>query len=209
MSREAGSSSFVVMWSSDRIRSARTSGWVGKPLPFLFGGPHISHPSPRKAGVRSGDSIFPLGFKSGQLMVLCECEVEEIVPIEQFCEKFRVPQVLSWQSEYLRDWLAPRSCKWLAPTCTDDAVLLTSCTPLAFDRFVATDQVPGMRMLNSRGERALTNVWPDGRLKNTSTLHGRYYKASPPTAEMLRSVARAAPTRHDDMPLFSRSGRVT
>jgi hypothetical protein len=51
--------------------------------------------------------------------------------------------------------------------------------------------MPDMRMLNRQGERPLANVFPDGRLKNTSTLHGRYYKAAPATASLLREIARA------------------
>lgn len=190
MSRNAPTSSFVVMWASDRVQAARTSGWAGKPLPYLFGGPHTSHPSPSKAGVSRGDLIFPLAFKSGQLMVLCECEVEEVIPGDQFCERFGVPQVLSWRSGHLRDWLASRSCAWLAPTCTDDAVLLRSCTPLTFDRFIPLERVARIRMLNRKGERPLSGVLPDGRLKNTNTLHGHYCKASPATAELLSQVAR-------------------
>jgi hypothetical protein len=209
MSPRPTSSSFVVMWSSHRIRSARISGWAGKPLPYLFGGPHISHPSPVKAGVSQGDSIFPLAFKKGQLMVLCECVVDEVIPIDQFCERFGVPKLLSSQSQYLRDWLDPRSCAWLAPTCTDDAVLLKSCTPLAFDRFVPLDQMSGIRMLNRRGERPLTNLLPDGRLKDTGTLHGRYYKASPATADLLARAARSEPPESADASSLWPPGRVT
>jgi hypothetical protein len=202
-------SSFVVLWTGHRVRAARSSGWRGNSLPYLFGGPHSSHPSPSKAGVAPGDRVFPIAFQAGRLMVLCECVVEEIVSIDVFCQRFDVRRFESTQSEFLRAWLSRRSCAWLAPTCTDDAILLRSSTPLEFDRLIPLDQAPHMRMANRRGERRLRNVLPDGRLKNALTLHGRYYKASPATAELLSVVARTPPEEKSEPGLLWPTANVT
>jgi hypothetical protein len=64
-------------------------------------------------------------------------------------------------------------------------------------------------MLKRRGERSLINLLPDGRLKNSSTLHGRYYKASPATAGLLGQVARRAPAGTPELESLRPSGRVT
>jgi hypothetical protein len=179
---------FTVHWSSDRTSLLPASGWRGKPLPWLFGGPHISHPSLTRAGVAAGDSIFPIALKRGRLMVLCECEVQEVIPIKEFETRFGVPYRLAFQSEHLREWLAERNCAWLAPTCTDDVALLRTATPLTLDRYVPQDRMAEIRMLNKRGDRPLSNLSPDGLLKNPATLCGWYYKLSPATAELFRSV---------------------
>jgi hypothetical protein len=193
MSPDPTSSAFVVAWAADRLRAVGSSGWVGRPLPWLFGGPHISHPSLTKADVSAGDRVFPLSFKGGRIVVLCECVVHEIIPLDEFRRQFRIVKTASvMQDDDLRDWLRPQRCSWLAPTCTDDAVLLRSCTPVAVDRFVPLEQVPAFRLLNARGERKLSNVLPDGHLKNLQSLHGRYYKASPATAAILSGVCRAS-----------------
>jgi hypothetical protein len=178
------------MWAGDRLRSLRTSGWVGRRLPYLFGGPHISHPSPSTAGVEPGDRIYPLVHTGGRLMVLCECVAGEVMPIERFVERERVPYRLTWQSEYLRDWLAERRCAWLAPTCTDDAVVVKAGTPVAVNRLIPLEEMAGVRMQNAKGERPLSNLLPDGRLKNATTIHGRYYRAAARTAALLAAVAR-------------------
>ena len=90
----------------------------------------------------------------------------------------------------LRDWLGERSCAWLAPTCTDDAIELRSATPLAVDRLIPDDLMASVRFLNKRGERPLKNLLPDGRLKNPNTIHGDYYRLSPKTAELFSAIAR-------------------
>jgi hypothetical protein len=123
-------------------------------------------------------------------MVLFEGTVDAIVSIADFDNQFRVPSAQGWRSEYLREWLRHQNCAWLAPTCTSEAVLLKSATPLTVDRFIPTEKMDSIRMLTSRGERRLKNLQPDGLLKNASSLHARYYRSAPATAELLATLAR-------------------
>ena len=52
------SDAYTVFWTMDRWLSAVAVGH--RPLPVLFGGPHLSEPSFRKAGVRVGDTVYPV-----------------------------------------------------------------------------------------------------------------------------------------------------
>ena len=52
------SDSYTVFWTMDRWLGALAVGH--QPLPVLFGGPHLSEPSFRRAGVKVGDLLYPV-----------------------------------------------------------------------------------------------------------------------------------------------------
>ena len=183
------SSGFIVSWSADRIRAAGRSGWIGKRVPYLFGGPHTSHPSPRRYGVSAGDRIFPTGFKGGRLMILCECIVEDVIDVDAFYQSQK-PASNGGDHDGLYSWLNERSCGWLAPTCTDDAVLLRDATPLVLDRFVPLDQMASIRLVTRKAERGLNKLLPDGRLSTATGMTGHYFRTTPATADLLAAVTR-------------------
>ena len=56
------SEAYTVFWTIDRWLGALSVGH--KPLPVLFGGPHLSEPSFRRAGVRVGDLLYPVGVSN-------------------------------------------------------------------------------------------------------------------------------------------------
>src|SRR3569833_3042161 len=102
--------SFTVLWSQDRCADLRRQGQTGARLELLFGGPHVSQPSFRRAGVRPGDYVYPIHLHSGELFVLGRLRVREIVPLEQYIrrnpEQFATYPMGSWVGSVLSQWLA-------------------------------------------------------------------------------------------------------
>jgi hypothetical protein len=57
--------SYTTLWSSERCRRIKQTQQEGATLALLFGGPHTSEPSFRRAGVKAGDSIYPIRVHQG------------------------------------------------------------------------------------------------------------------------------------------------
>jgi hypothetical protein len=170
---------FLVLWAGGRLKQARDGGWVGKPLPALYGGPHVSHPSLRRHHVGPGDVVYPVCVSDGRLLVLCRATVAEVLDVDDLARR----QVAG---------AAPRvpwgARAWLSPTCTDDAALLSASTPLRDDFAVPPDMLESIRLVNPRGqERPLKHV-RDGRLTHTAGMDGHYYRLSEATDQMLQRL---------------------
>src|SRR5262245_52598018 len=103
--------SYTVFWTMDRWLGALAVGH--KPLPVLFGGAHLSEPSFRRAGVRVGDLVYPVGVMNRQVHVIGRMRVREILLLGQedgpTLIDQRFPQYKAW--------------KVLAPTCTEEVVV--------------------------------------------------------------------------------------
>jgi hypothetical protein len=67
-----------VYWPQPRWRQA---AGVGQHLAVLFGGPHHSEPSFRRATVQPGDVLYPIGFCDQVLYLLGRMRVQQIVPV--------------------------------------------------------------------------------------------------------------------------------
>jgi len=62
--------------------AAMAARGYGVPVPdVLFGGPHSSEPSFRRATVQTGDLLYPIGVCDQVLYVLGRMRVREIVPV--------------------------------------------------------------------------------------------------------------------------------
>lgn len=165
---------FLVLWSKDRLKQARERGWVGKPLPALYGGPHVSHPSLLRHGVGPGDAVHPVCVSDGRLLVLCRVAVADVLPVDEFVRRQRDGTVAK---------VPPEAVPWLAPTCTDDAAVVRDSTPLRDDCAVPAEMLAALRLVNPRGEeRALKHV-ADGRVLRTAGLDSHYYRLSDATDE--------------------------
>jgi hypothetical protein len=67
-----------VYWPQERWK--RAAG-VARRLAVLFGGPHTSEPSFRRATVQPGDLLYPIGVCDQVLYVFGRMRVQEIVPV--------------------------------------------------------------------------------------------------------------------------------
>ena len=105
------SDAYTVFWTMDRWLSAVAVGH--RPLPVLFGGPHLSEPSFRKAGVRVGDVVYPVAVSNRRVHLVARMQVREMVLLGQEDG----PTLIDARFPEYRAW------KFLAPTCTEEVVI--------------------------------------------------------------------------------------
>jgi hypothetical protein len=172
---------FIVLWAAHRLAEAERAGWLGRPVPALFGGPHVSHPSLMGHKVGAGDVVYPVCVSEGRLLVVCRVTVDAVMTTAEFAERRRSGAAARVPAEAL---------PWLAPTCTDDVALARESTPLRADCAVPGAWLERIRLVNAKGqERALKHV-AAGRLTHTAGISSHYYRLSAATRELLDRVVR-------------------
>ena len=72
---------YTVFWTMDRWLGALSVGH--KPFPVLFGGPHLSEPSFRRAGVKVGDLLYPVAVMNRQVYLVARMRVREMMLLGQ------------------------------------------------------------------------------------------------------------------------------
>jgi hypothetical protein len=149
------SEAYSVYWSQDRWR--RLAGYVC-PLTVLFGGPHTSGPSFRKATVQSGDVLYPIGVRGGVLYVFGRMRVRQITEVDE----------AELESYFTGD---PMS-RLFAPYCTTELVLGTDGTQIHFDRSVPRDLLRRLTFQAGDDPRPITHVSDDGALMSPVGLQG-------------------------------------
>src|SRR5262245_31377434 len=109
--------------------------WLGalavghKPLPVLFGGPHLSEPSFRRAGVRVGDLVYPVAVSNRRAHVIGRMRVREMLLVGMTDG----PTLIDQRFPQFKAW------KMLAPTCTEEVVIGTEGTSLRADLEIPSD----------------------------------------------------------------------
>jgi hypothetical protein len=147
--------------------------WLGavavghKPLPVLFGGPHLSEPSFRRAGVRVGDTVYPIAVANRKVYVVARMRVREMLLLGQedgpgLIEQ-RFPQYRAW--------------KFLAPTCTEEVIVGMEGTAPRADLEVPAEVLERLTFRGQRGERAFKHV-KEGELTSSLALQGIYRLAT-------------------------------
>jgi len=102
------SEAYTVYWPQPRWRQAAC---VGQRLAMLFGGPHHSTPSFRRATVQPADLLYPIGVCHQVLYVLGRMRVQQIVPA-------------GGDQALLQEYLARYgSWRFPAPACTAGVVI--------------------------------------------------------------------------------------
>jgi hypothetical protein len=76
--------SYTTLWTQRTCRALRHSGQEGTRLALLFGGPHTSEPSFRRAGVRPGDVVYPVRVLKGTVYVLARLRVQRILSVAEW-----------------------------------------------------------------------------------------------------------------------------
>ena len=188
------SEAYTVFWTIDRWLGALSVGH--KPLPVMFGGPHLSEPSFRRAGVRVGDLLYPVAVSNRRVHVVARMRVREMILLGQedgpTLIDQRFPQYKAW--------------KILAPTCTEEVVIGMEGTPLRADVEVPADVLERLTFRSQRGERTLRYV-QDGELTRSVGLHG-IYRLSASSAADLAALVDSPPAATPRIPRpVSRSDR--
>jgi hypothetical protein len=187
------SESYTVFWTIDRWLGALSVGH--KPLPVLFGGPHLSEPSFRRAGVRVGDLLYPVAVSNRQVHVIARMRVREMILLGQedgpTLIDQRFPQYKAW--------------KILAPTCTEEVIIGMEGTPLRADLAIPPETLTKLTFRSQRGERPLRHV-RDGELTRAVGLAG-IYRLSPSSALDLAALIESPPAATPRIPRPARSDR--
>ncbi len=167
-------------------------------LTMLFGGPHTSQPSFRRAGVSVGDFVYPITVYRGAIYVIARLHVHAIQTLEAYIEhhpKLFAPYKRSdWAMETLGGYLSARPLlRYLSHTCTDE-VITGEGTLLHFDRPLPSVMLQRLRYRSKRGDRPLKHV-ENGRLKRSIGLQG-IYRLSPESARDFEQVVASSETHH-------------
>ncbi|MFD5421508.1 hypothetical protein ACFWJT_26195 [Streptomyces sp. NPDC127069] len=170
------SNSYTTLWTNDLCRELGRSGYAGRRLTMLFGGPHQSLPSFRRAGVRPGDRIYPVRALATRLHVLGAMEVSRIIPYED-------------AGSVLHDDDYAKLLEW-RPLKTGSVTEVITGPPgsaLTFGTTVPPDLLERLTYTSRRGERTLKYV-DEGRLIRSVSLQGIYRLTSASAAELHRLV---------------------
>jgi hypothetical protein len=183
--------SFTAFWSNERCTLIRKYHLEGQILDTLFGGPHTSEPSFKRAGVNAGDTIYPIRVYRGSVYIIASMRVREIISIEMYIE--RNPEMFAdfvhspWASvtfdEYIK--LHPEK-RTLAPTCTEEGVLGYEGTAIRLNLKVPPDLLERLRFRSQRRERGLKYV-EAGRLTRAISIQG-IYRLSEQSAEEIKNL---------------------
>jgi hypothetical protein len=170
---------YSVYWPQPRWRHA---AGVRQPMAVLFGGPHTSEPSFRRATVQPGDLLYPIGVCDQVLYVLGRMRVKEIVPVGD--------------DRALLETYYARYPAWrfLAPTCTSEVVIGAEGTGIMLNRPVPAEILHRLTYRPRRGPRPVRHVSDDGRLLNAFSVQGIYRLAESSAAD-LETVLAAPPGR--------------
>jgi hypothetical protein len=182
--------SFTVLWTADRCRHLQKYGQEGSRLELLFGGPHQSLPSLRRAGVRAGDWIYPIRVHQGVLYVIARMKVRRLLSVEEYIAEnaglFAGLQGPAPAITLQRYFQAHPEKAYLAPTCTDEVALGEQGTPIRLDITAAPAMVERLRFRSQRGERGIKHL-QNGRITKTISLQG-IYRLSDGSAQELEAL---------------------
>jgi hypothetical protein len=188
------SDSYTVFWTMDRWLGALAVGH--KPLPVLFGGPHFSEPSFRRAGVKVGDLIYPVAVQNRRVHVVGRMRVREMVLLSQDDG----PTLIDQRFPQFKAW------KILAPTCTEEVIIGMEGTTLRADLEVPPDMLERLRFRSQRGERSLKHV-RDGELTRSIGLQG-IYRLADGSADDLSALVESPPPATPRIPRLPNSRRA-
>ncbi|MFE5793056.1 hypothetical protein ACFQ8C_10840 [Streptomyces sp. NPDC056503] len=169
--------SYTTLWTNDLCRELERSGEEGLRPTILFGGPFGSQPSFLRAGVRPGDTVYPVRAHRTRLHVLGSMEVSRVLTHEEAGAELHdddYAKLLYWRR--------------LKTGFVSEVLLGPPGSPLSFDTVVPGDLLERLTFTSRRGERTLKHV-EDGRLLRSAGVQGVYRLAPASAAELRRLVA--------------------
>jgi hypothetical protein len=176
------SDAYTVYWPQERWRQAMTVG--PSRLAVFFGGPHSSEPSFRRAAVRAGDVLYPIGVCDQALYVFGRMRVRQIDVLGPDNEDATLARYFA----RFPIW------RFLTPTCTDEVILGEEGTSIAPDRAVPGELLKRLTYRPRRGPRPVKHVSEDGRLVHAISVQG-IYRLSEESAMDLDAVLTGPPGR--------------
>jgi hypothetical protein len=142
----------------------------------LFGGPHTSRPSFRRAGVVPGDRIVAVRAWQASLFLVCAMEVGRIVDYEVAGAELAdedYPKLIHWRP--------------LKSGAISEVVLGPPGTPIRFDAPLPGELLEQLSFISRQGERQLKHL-EAGRLLRSISLQGIYRLAPDSAASLTRHL---------------------
>ena len=184
------SSAFTVMWNRHRVKIAKDHGLPDQRIPFLAGGPHVSQPDFVRAGVTSGDVIYPVAIRDGIVRVLAAVVAGRILTVEDFREQH--PDFADYQlhcgakrEAVLQQYPWLRAVWW---TCTDKIVLAARSSRVRFQTRLPAAMLERLTYASQKRERGVRGI-VDGLLTSPVSLHGIYRLAPSSAADFASLVS--------------------
>ena len=180
--------SFLVLWSQDRLARLKKAGELGKPLYVLYGSPHISAPSLARYGVTTGDSVYIVGMKLGALLLVARVKLGSLMAVGEF---FRDHLGVSHADAALHIWDLEKKLARERPElghalpfgCVNEAALVADSTPTRLDLEVPLDVAERISFRTQKGAvRALS--LQAGKVR-AITIQGHYLRLVPDAAAAL------------------------
>lgn len=184
------SSSFTVLWNAERVKSVKPL--AGSPVPFLAGGPHVSQPLFSRAGVREGDSVYPIFVRQGTLHVLARVVVKNFAEVDDFIssQKDLFPARLHGHARLdilERTAVATPWIKAFWWTCADEVIVPENSTTISLATKLPVSSLERLTYVSKRGSRAVRGV-EDGLLKSVISLQGVYRLSADSAADFAAAV---------------------
>jgi hypothetical protein len=184
--------SYTTLWANDWISRLIKSRAIDRPWKFLFGGPHISQPSYTRAGVKVGDTIYPIRLHQGVIYILAQVKVKEIISYEEYLKTHlglitgeEDDVEIYEKTERYRD--QHRDHLHLIPrTCTDEAIVAEEECPLRFDLAIPPETLETLRCRSKKRERGIKHI-AEGKLRHSISIWG-IYRLSEPSAQDLAGL---------------------
>lgn len=186
---------FTVMWSREHYLALQKAGDSGKALQVLFGGTHQSAPSLKRAGIVSGDIVFPVAVSQGTLYVLAGVVVGTFTTLLDYTtHDLGLPRVeLEGLIEFdLLEYIQQR-CGVLGHRepygCSIEVARAATSTPLRFDNAVPSEQLERITFCPRRGEPLGLKHVKEGKLTSPISLHGNVRRLCPETTALFAELA--------------------
>ena len=194
------SHAYTTFWSRERVEAATRHAGENFRFEMLFGGPHVSLPSFRRAGVTPGDTVYPIAVCAGAMRVLGRMRVARVVSVEEFraIETERAAKVGPFDLA-VRLEPPPQDAPglwntFLAPTCVNEVLLGAGGTSLLMNVTVPPDTLRAFRFTSRRGERAIKHLDADGRITSIVSLQGVFRLSDESAHRLAMIIERAAPS---------------
>jgi hypothetical protein len=162
---------YTVYWPQKRWKRATAAR---TPLTVLFGGPHQSEPSFRRATVQPSDLLYPIGMRDQVLYVFGRMRAQQIIPLDSDDQQSRLALYLAQYPEW----------RFLAATCTSEVVIGSAGTAIHLDRPVAGEILKRLTYRPRRGPRPIKHVSDDGYLLHVLSVRGIYRLAESSAADL-------------------------
>lgn len=180
--------SFTVYWARDRVNALKELPSAAAPFSILFGGPHLSQPSFKRAGVKVGDWIYPISVDHGRVQVLgrlCASKIEPEVAPEGIDALKKIDAATG---VYIRNlgWPEDVAYRSLRITCTEEIIHGASGSGPFLDLFLEPLDVIKLRFRSRRGVRVPKGI-VDGTVKSSLSLQG-IYRVALETAILLSRI---------------------